>query len=88
MGRSGRMVRGCAPKEYRCGTTTTAGTNLGGPGIAEAGNRRGRGIAEGRSPRKPALGARSETSEGYFCVRMTAVLMIGPPALPSRTRSV
>jgi hypothetical protein len=77
MGRSGRMVRGCAPKEYRCGTTTTAGPSLGGPGIAE-----------GRSPRKPALGARSETSEGYFCVRMTAVLMIGPPALPSRTRSV
>jgi len=46
------------------------------------------GIAEGRLPRRPALGARSETSDGYFWVRMTAVLMIGPVALPSRTRRV
>ena len=51
-------------------------------------NPSGPGTAEGRSPRKPALGARSDTREGYFWVRMTAVLMIGPLAAPSRTRNV
>ena len=69
MGRSGSMVRGCAPKEYHS-------------------HARGPDRVEGRPPEGPTLDARSEAGDGYFWVRITAVLMIVPVELPSRTRSV